>query len=146
MALHWDFKKKVGEADFVTKWENENGEKETLRRTINLYEGNAYLIFINEYTDERTGEDMYALHSFFVDKDHAKNMLGLNPKNGYADNLLKTKREFMTRIILDKTKFSSAKKLRELVGLLVDAFDELDIRIAQFENETETEDSESNVA
>lgn len=63
MALTWDWKKKVGEFTY-------NGY------TVNLYEGNAFLIAIDEFREN--GEDKYNLVWYLLDKQHAKMFMGLN--------------------------------------------------------------------
>ena len=67
--LEWNWDEKCGEAVFV----------ETLRgveakHTYNLYTGNAYMLFINEWT-EPDGTERYEVCSFWLDKDHMKNCL-----------------------------------------------------------------------
>ena len=66
MSLNWNWSEKCGEAVF------EQRDKEF---TVNLYQGNAYLIFIYEY--EEDGNNMYNLFTFWADKGHAKRCLGL---------------------------------------------------------------------
>ena len=120
MALNWLWSEKCGEA---TMLQNIDG-KET-EFTLSLYKGNAYLIFIYEYKDEN-GADMYNVWNFFLDRDHAKNCLGLNKKQGYTDNILQRNWSRMTRIQLNKSMYPQAK---ELAGLLVQAFDNINIEI-----------------
>ena len=118
MALYWDWKDKVGEAIF----ESNVGQE----YTINLYKGNAFLIFINEYkeTDEKGEEhNMYNLYSFFCDEAHAKRCLGLvkGTDNIFSDGFYR-----MKKIRINKEKYSYTNKL---VSMLVKAFDNLDIEI-----------------
>lgn len=118
MALYWDWKDKVGEAIFVS-----NVGKEY---TINLYKGNAFLIFINEYkeTDEKGEEhNMYNLYSFFCDEAHAKRCLGLVKG---TDNIFSGGFYQMKKIRINKEKYSCTNKL---VSMLVKAFDNLEIEI-----------------
>lgn len=115
MALYWDWKEKVGEAVIQ---QGENVFK------VNLYEGNAFLIFIYEWHDDGEGIDKYQLWSFFADEQHAKNCFGLNKKNNYGgifddDNKL-------VKVRINKTKYRYTKKL---VDMLVRAFDEIQIEI-----------------
>ena len=119
MALYWEWKDKVGESIF----ENLEGKE----YTINLYQGNAFLIFINEYTEtDDNGEvhNMYNLHSFFCDEAHAKRCLGLvkDTSNIFADGFCR-----MKKIRINKAKFTHTNKL---VSMLVKAFDNLDIELA----------------
>ncbi len=112
MSLNWSWSEKCGEAVF------EQRDKEF---TVNLYQGNAYLIFIYEYKED--DKDMYNLWTFWADKTHAKRCLGL--EKGY-ENLYDDERDKLKKIRLNKAKYSKAP---ELAGLLVKAFDELDIEL-----------------
>ena len=64
MAYNWDFNCKSGEitVDGVTR---------------NFYKGNGFMIILDEWKHEETGDDMYHVVWFFTDKDHAKRCLGL---------------------------------------------------------------------
>lgn len=112
MSLNWSWNEKCGEAVF------EQLDKEF---TVNLYQGNAYLIFIYEYNED--GKDMYNLWTFWADKVHAKRCLGL--EKGY-ENLYSDGRDKLKKIRINKSKFS---KTSEMIGLLVKAFDDLVIEI-----------------
>lgn len=114
MALTWDFKEKVGEAVI------RQGDS---KFTVNLYNGNAYLIFIYEYKDSETNKDMYTLWTFWGDKSHAKNCLGLSKgkTNIYVDDY-----NDITTIRLDKKK---CRNVYEIVGLVSKAFDNITIEI-----------------
>lgn len=77
MSLNWNFDKPAG------LWTIPAGvpgmdtkKKET---TFNLYCGNAYLIVLSETKEE------YNLVTFWCDKDHMKNCLGLS--RGYRQNI-----------------------------------------------------------
>lgn len=112
MALNWSWSEKCGEAVF---------EQRGKEFTVNLYQGNAYLIFIYEY--EEDGNNMYNLFTFWADKVHAKRCLGL--EKGY-ENLYSDERDKLKKIRINKSKFS---KTSEMVGLLAKAFDDLVIEI-----------------
>lgn len=62
-------------------WNEKCGEMKMCEHSVNLYEGNALMIMIEE------GSEKYQVWSFFADKEHAKNCLGLNKghENIYAD-------------------------------------------------------------
>lgn len=75
MALHWQWEDKCGEATLVQMHEGEDDKVFTL----SLYPGNAYLIMLHER--EEDGKDVWSMFSFWADKDHMKNMLGLNKKD-----------------------------------------------------------------
>lgn len=125
MALHWLWKDKVGTAYIQHK---------SIEYQYSLYQGNAYLIFIYEYEEE--GQSYYQLHRFLADKDHAKNMLGLNKKDGYTMNEFDQESEKLVKVRLKKSKL---RKPAELIGLLVQAFDSLVIELSEDDPE-ETEE------
>ena len=53
----------------------------------NIYSGNAWMIMVDEWLDEKTGDKMYNLHNFICDESHLKNCLGLTKgyKNAVED-------------------------------------------------------------
>ena len=57
MAIRWDFREKVGTCQI---------EQNGVEYTFSLYEGNAFLIFLYEWTDEE-GNGMYSMHNFFAE-------------------------------------------------------------------------------
>lgn len=118
MALTWEWNKKVGEAVFDA--ESVLDPKKEIK--VNLYEGNAYLIFIYEYVDKDTKENMYTLAGFFADKAHMNNCLGLTKghENIYARN------GRLKRISFNKAK---SKNYKEIISALVKAFDDIEIKI-----------------
>lgn len=63
MALNWLWSEKCGEVKY--------GD-----HSVNLYEGNAFMIMIAEWTTE-DGTEQYTVSGFFLDKEHAKRCLGL---------------------------------------------------------------------
>lgn len=82
MSLNWNWKE-----DKVGTWTEKHGDMEN---TYNLYSGNALLIMIAEWNED--GIDKYQVASFFCDKDHMKNCLGLNKdykQNIYCESLIK---------------------------------------------------------
>ena len=78
MAIIWDWDKKIGRC-FMTATDKD-GNKGVAE--LDLYQGNAYLIAIQEDKEEET----YQLVWFATDKNHLKNMLGLS--KGF-DNCIK---------------------------------------------------------
>ena len=112
MALNWYWDDKVGEAEVF------NYDKVV---TYNLYQGNAFLIFIYEYKDE-DGKDMYSLASFFADETHAKRCLGLAKD---CDNIFNTTYSKLLKVRINK-KYSYTKKL---VDMLIKAFDNITIEL-----------------
>lgn len=119
MALRWDWKEKCGEATLVQDFGRGLEEHK-----LALYTGNAFLIMLSEWTDD-DGNDMYNMYSFWVDKYHMKNCLGLNKKEGYTENLY-AGRDRITEIRLDKDR---CKHLKDIVPALVQAFDNLKVEI-----------------
>ena len=64
MAYNWEWKHKMGEI-FYDKWH------------YNLYQGNGYMIAIDEWTDEKDGAEKYQVAWFFCDKEHMRRCLGI---------------------------------------------------------------------
>lgn len=124
MALTWNWDKRVGTATLVQK--HEEG-KET-EYSISLYEGNAFLIFIHEY--EEDGKEKYELISFWGDKRHMLNCLGLNKKEGFTENLYVTPAQEYTKFRLNKNK---CRHINDIIPALVRAFDKLTIEIVSGE-------------
>ena len=91
----------------------------------NLYQGNAYLIFLNEW--EEDGKNLYSLYSFWADKQHMKNCLGLtSKKNEESFNYFNTPECTLTTVRLNKRK---CKYLKDIINALVSGFDNIKIEI-----------------
>ena len=114
MALNWLWKERCGEIIV----EGRGGHEHALR----LYKGNAYLIMLAE-NDET---DTYVVSSFWVDKDHAKNCLGLNKKDKDCHNIYQGDYNRWKKVRLNKAKYTNTK---ELAGMLAEAFDHIEIEI-----------------
>lgn len=127
MAIQWKWNEKCGEATFVDIYDGDNRTS-----TTNLYVGNAYLIFINEW--EENGQNMYSLSTFWADKEHMKNCLGLNKKAGYTENIHDKDYCRLTKIRLNKKK---CRHTKEIVTALIQAFDNIDIEIYTEENKND---------
>ena len=119
MALHWRWEDKIGEMDIIQTWPGEEDKK----FTIHLYEGNAFLIMLNEW--EKDGETMWSMFNFFADKNHAKSCLGLNKKDEDSSNVLITPYNTVTKFRLSK----KYRYLKDLVPMLAQAFDNITIEI-----------------
>lgn len=119
MALHWQWKDKCGEA-IVHQTNPQTGEERDL--TVSLYEGNAFLIFVNQFKEE--GKDMYSLFAFFADEEHAKNCLGLTKGNN--NMFLDDGFQYLKKIRFDKSHHSKPQKL---LNLFTKAFDTLEIEL-----------------
>ncbi len=118
MSLNWNWSDKCGTLEAVC--ENAKGEK--VLNTFDLYQGNALLIIIAEYKENN--EDVYTLYSFFADEAHAKNMMGMNKKQGYTDNIIA--RWGWKKIRINTRKYSKTEKL---VGLLLKGLPDLTIEL-----------------
>lgn len=124
MALQWHWDKKIGKAVFDGLYLNDP----TKEVTINLYEGNALLIMINEYKNKETGNDMYDLFGFFSDKTHMNKCLGL--EKGYTN--IYTSNGRLKKISFNKAK---SKNYKQIIPALVEAFDDIEIKIYTEEDE-----------
>lgn len=71
MAIQWRWDEKCGEAVL-----RQTSGGETRDFTLSLYTGNCYLIFLHEFVED--GEERYSMSSFWADKKHMENCLGLS--------------------------------------------------------------------
>lgn len=123
MALEWEWSEKCGSA---TLYQYHEGKTENY--TLSLYQGNAYLIFIHEYEEE--GKEKYTLYSFWLDKQHMKNCLGLNKKGGFTKNIYNDPYECIIEITLNKKR---CRNVKDISAALVQAFDNIMINIVSRE-------------
>lgn len=70
MAVQWRWEEKCGEALV-----EQTIDGKTEEFTLNLYTGNCHLIMLREF--EEDGKQMYSMYSFWADKKHMENCLGL---------------------------------------------------------------------
>ena len=105
MALNWEWAYQAGEV-------YHNG------KAYPFYKGNAFMICLNEYKDKETGDDMYNMQWFLVDKDHAKRALGL-AKNGddKYSNIFEGK---IDKIVIYK---ETCDNWKDIIDLFTKAFD-----------------------
>lgn len=117
--LEWNFDKKVGEVEIF------NYDEVV---TCNLYKGNAFLIMLYEYEENK--KQMYSMHSFFVDETHAKRMFGLDKKwkDTYGKNRFNQPKYKMQKIRINKNEYGF-QNTKKLVNMLLEAFDEINIEI-----------------
>lgn len=113
MALHWSFNERLGTAIFSVK----DGED----MECSIYQGNAFLIFLNEYKKDNT--DYYDMVTFFVDENHMKNCLGIT--KGYTTNILNEENFKLKAIELSK----NTRYLDKIIKHLVKGFDNIEIKI-----------------
>ena len=119
MALYWNWNEKCGEATLLDKHPHNDEPHEF---TVSLYQGNAWLIMLHEYVED--GKEMYSMYSFWADKEHMNNVLGLS--KGHKENIYDTPYVKLTRIRLDKRKCT---RYADIVKALAKAFDELTIEL-----------------
>lgn len=115
MSLNWRWENKCGE--IILEQKTASGDWKQF--PLALYQGNAFLIMLSE-NDE---DDTYQMYSFFADKEHAKNCLGL--KKG-TDNIFCSENTRWAKIRLNKSKYSYAK---DLAAMVAQAFDNITIEI-----------------
>lgn len=118
MALNWNWDDKCGE---ITLRQMHEGE-EAKEYTIDLYQGNATLIMIHEYTDDND-KDMYELFSFFADKQHMKNCLGLAKGER---NIFDTPYQTVTKLRLNKAR---NRYWKDIIAAFAAAFDKISIEV-----------------
>ena len=130
MALHWQWKDKCGEAILVRTFPDTEPEE----FKVNIYQGNAFMIFLYEFVDKDTGKNRHNLFSFFADEEHAKRCLGLDKAYG-DENIFDNGIDKLVRLRLDKSRFTYKKDFKKVLELFIKAFDELTI---EFYKEEET--------
>lgn len=116
MAIQWHWDEKIGTMDMFNYDEV---------KTYSLYQGNAFLVIIYEFTDD-DGKDKYQIKGFFADKEHAKNCLGLNKSQGFDENMYNDEYQQIRKIRINKAKY---KYTKDLVDMLIKAFDNISIEI-----------------
>lgn len=120
MSLNWRWDEKCGEAIIEQTWKDE-----TKRFTKNLYEGNAFLIFLNEWEEDGVGK--YSLYTFFADEAHAKRCLGINMNaDKIYRNMFEDGYDKLVKLRVNKKKAHNWKKI---ITLFAQAFDNLEIEI-----------------
>ena len=77
MALRWQWDECIGELEI----------KEQRKAKIKLYQGNAYVILLNEWKNE-SEEEQWSMYNFFADKEHFKNCKNDKEWN-YAEGWIK---------------------------------------------------------
>lgn len=117
MALNWTWSEKAG----TMLVQGTNGKGETITETWTLYNGNALLIMLHEFKEDN--EDMWEMRSFFVDKPHMNNMLGLS--KGYH-NTFDSDYTKLLKLTLYKDK---CKYMWDILKAFTKAFDKLEFEI-----------------
>lgn len=123
MSLYWDWNKKVGEVTFTQEID---GVKKDF--VSNLYNGNACLIMVYEYTDENDGKEKYQLTGFFADKTHMKRCLGIDKryKQTLGKNMYEDSWDRLTKIRLNKAK---CRDVKDIVMAFYEAFNNITIEL-----------------
>ena len=123
MSLNWDWNKKVGEVTFTQEID---GVKKDF--VSNLYNGNACLIMVYEYTDENDGKEKYQLTGFFADKTHMKRCLGIDKryKQTLGKNMYEDSWDRLTKIRLNKAK---CRDVKDIVMAFYEAFNNITIEL-----------------
>lgn len=119
MSLNWRWDSKCGELTFSQNYKGE----EYREFTVNLYQGNALLIMLNEWKEN--GEDWHSLWGFWADKEHMKRCLGLARGKEY-ENLYNDDGCRFLKIRLNKKKNCYWK---DIVTALATAFDDITIEL-----------------
>ena len=112
MALHWKWDEKIGEANLIGV--------DGAEFTLSLYEGNALLIMLHE-----NGE-CWNMYSFWADKDHMMNCLGLSKSCNGDGNMYDRDGQRITKITINPDKSHNWKVF---LPAMVRAWDHLDIEI-----------------
>lgn len=115
MALTWDWKDKVGTVKVLSR----TGKGEMREQEFSLYNGNAFLICIHEFTEDDV--DKYDMQWFFVDKPHMNRMLGLVKG---TSNCLNTENYKITGLNLDA---NNCRNIWDIVKAFVKAFGDITI-------------------
>lgn len=123
MSLNWNWDKKVGEVTFTQEID---GVKKDF--VSNLYNGNACLIMVYEYTDENDGKEKYQLTGFFADKTHMKRCLGIDKryKQTLGKNIYEDSWDRLTKIRLNKAK---CRDIKDIVMAFYEAFNNITIEL-----------------
>jgi hypothetical protein len=131
MSVNWNWSDKCGE---LTVSQNLKEGEPWQDYKVSLYDGNCMIVMLYEYVDEKTGKEMYNFWSFFSDKTHAKNCLGLS-KDSY--NIFDKPYEKITKVRLNKSK---CRYYKDLVSLFSQAFDNIAIEIYSDPSENSKEE------
>lgn len=126
MAIRWEWNNKIGEAVI-----QQEVEGETKEFTKNIYEGNCFMIFLNEW--EENDNHLYSLYTFFADERHAKRCLGID-KDYDSENMLNNQYGKLVKLRLNKKKCRTAQ-IKKIVGIFLQAFDNLEFEIYTEEKE-----------
>ena len=124
MALNWLWSEKCGEA-VKRQYIQKDGEWIEHDFTFELYQGNAFLIFIYRYV-AWDGTKMYQMNDFWGDETHMKRMLGIDKKykETYGDNA----ESECIKFTFYKDKFDKPR-LKKIVSAITEAFEEIEIVI-----------------
>jgi hypothetical protein len=126
MAIQWKWDDKIGEAVIQQTIGDEIKEY-----TKSIYDGNCFMIFLNEWKNERD-MNMYSLYTFFADEKHAKICLGLTKGyDGTQSNIFDGGLDKLLKLRINKKK---ARNYKKIVTMFAQAFDNLTIEIYTEDN------------
>ena len=104
MSLNWEWTDKMGEVIYTDDHYDQEHPYQT-----NIYQGNALMIWVNEWANDPTAGTSYSLGNFCVDLTHLRNMLGLNAKKGYStENLFNS---YHIKLLRLNTRYKSVPKI-----------------------------------
>ncbi len=120
MSINWLWSEKCGEA--TIEWDIDNEPKQ---KQVSLYEGNCFMIFINEWREDDA--DKYSLWTFWADETHMKRCLGLDKKwDSYGDNMYENG---MSRIVGIRINKAKSRNYKKIVSAVAQAFDNIKIEV-----------------
>ena len=104
MSLNWEWTDKMGEVIYTDDHYDQEHPYQT-----NIYQGNALMIWVNEWANDPTAGTSYSLGNFCADMEHFRNMLGLNAKKGYStENLFNS---YHIKLLRLNTRYKSVPKI-----------------------------------
>ena len=109
MSLNWEWTDKMGEVIYT-----DDCYKPGLPYQTNIYQGNALMIWVNEWANDPSkpmtpDNTSYSLGNFCADMEHFRNMLGLNAKKGFSpENLFNG---YHIKLLRLNTKYKSVPKI-----------------------------------
>ena len=127
MGLTWLWSAKCGEAVRRQSVWNENKGWEERDFTFSLYQGNACMIFVYRYENDK-GEKMYQVNDFWADETHMKRCLGIDKK--YKDTYGDNNEKDVIKYTFYRDKIAP-NKLKKIVGAIAEAYDNIEIIITQ---------------
>lgn len=104
MSLNWEWTDKMGEVIYTDDMYTPGHPY-----VCNIYQGNALMIWVNEWANDPTAGTSYSLGNFCVDIENLRNMLGLNAKKGYSTTNLFN--DYHIKLLRLNTRYKSVPKI-----------------------------------